>query len=233
MPFTPIDPKNASSYICRMVRQVTGAAPIAEEPLMKLLALLALLLSPAAFAATGEHSHFDRELKSAELATLLPEYVRYIEARSDVIPSAQDNERLRMLAAAIADPTQGSFRAENDGSEELVGHQTYAIQDIIAQAEAEIAELKATTAAERRDQIAKTLEGFKGAKGAGKISCRLGFFSPGQHPIDRIVKCTDDRSRPARGDDEGFTDQREFTLSIDAKTLAPVGVIALEEFTAG
>lgn len=200
---------------------------------MKLLTLLALLLSPAAFAASTEGSHYDRELKAAEMAKLLPEYVRYIEARAATLPSAQDNERLRMLAAAIADPTQGSFRVQNDGSEELVGHDTYSIQDIIAQAETEIAALKATRAEIRADQISTTLEGFKGARNAGKISCRLGYFSAGQHPIDRIVKCTDDRGQAGHGGRGAFTDQREFILSVDVKTLAPVGVISLEENTAG
>jgi len=195
--------------------------------------LLSLLLLPNAFAGAADESHFDRKLSAAEQAKLLPEYVRFIEERAEGLPSAADNERLRVLAAAIADPTYGSFRAQDDGTEELVGHQSYTIQEIIEQAEAQIAELKATTKETRTREIGGTLEGFKGARSAGKLSCRLGYFSKGNFPIDRIVKCTDDRSRQGRGRDEGTTELKEFTLSIDAKTLSPVGVIALEEFSAG
>ncbi|RYZ93732.1 MAG: hypothetical protein EOP11_27365 [Proteobacteria bacterium] len=195
---------------------------------------LILALLPFSIAtAFADGSHYDRALNPAELAKLLPEYVRFVDERAESLPSPQDNQRLRMLAAAIADPTFGTFVAQEDGSEKLVGHQSYTLPAILEQVEAEVAAIKATTPDERRNQVADFLSGFKGERSAGKIGCRLGYFSEGQHPIDRIVKCTDDRGqKPAKGR-EGITDTRDFILSIDVKTLKPVGVISLEMESAG
>jgi hypothetical protein len=195
-----------------------------------LLLALVSLLGASAFA---DGSHYDRALNPAEMAKLLPEYVRFVDERAESLPSPQDNQRLRMLAAAIADPTYGTFVAQEDGSEKLVGHQSYTLSAILEQVETEVAAIKATAPETRRSYVADFLGGFKGERTAGKLSCRLGYFSEGQQPIDRIVKCADDRGqKPSKGR-EGFTDTREFILSIDGKTLKPVGVISLEMESAG
>ncbi|RZA06325.1 MAG: hypothetical protein EOP11_10660 [Proteobacteria bacterium] len=191
------------------------------------------LLSLSSASALADGSHYDRMLTASEMAKLMPEYVRFVDERAENLPSPQDNQRLRMLAAAIADPTFGTFVAQEDGSEELVGHQSYTLPAILEQVEAEVAAIKATTPELRRDYVANFLGGFKGEKSAGKISCRLGYFSEGQQPIDRIVKCSDDRGQKPTKGREGFTDTRDFILSIDVKTLKPVGVISLEMESAG
>lgn len=190
-----------------------------------LYALIALSLSASALAGQPV---MDRKLNRQELRALLPQYVAMVESQAASLPSAEQKRQLNLVVAGIENNT---FVLMKDGK--IVGRQAHGIDSHIESLEQAVAELKAVSPRDRVEAAADLVAGFKGGLGAGRISCTLGYAGQFKQQDERIVKCTDDRSRKGSGDDEGFADIRSFTLSIDAKTLAPLSTLELDHLQAG
>jgi hypothetical protein len=174
--------------------------------------------------------NFDRRLTAAELKKVLPQYITFIKSKAAVVPSAQDNDDLGMLANSLVRRTYRAFDGGN-----IIGHQTHTIQDLIEVMESSLKDIRQRTAKERQQEAQDLLSGFSDPNVAGRISCLLGYQGVSRFPDDRIVKCVDDRgmSGAESEDGEGSVDKRIFKLSIDAKNLAPVGVLSLSTEMAG
>lgn len=189
------------------------------------LALLALVMAAPEASADAK---FDRRLTSSEMAKLLPLYIASVEEHAATLPSAEDNQILWGAASSVLNPTYYAFK---DGK--IVGMQSHKIETLIEGLESAVAELKEVSPAQRVEKTSDLLAGFNGAKDAGKITCRLGYFSEFKGENERIVKCEDNRSQAGEGEDEGYYDVRRFILSIDGKTLEPVSPLRLEHLIAG
>lgn len=189
--------------------------------------LFTLTLMAASLSAFADSS-FDRRLTKAEMEKLLPKYVAMVENSAGELPSASDNQALGMAAYGVTDPIYGLFK---DGS--FIGLQSHKISSLIEQLESVVAELRAVSPADRQAEAASLVAGFKGARDAGKITCRLGYYRGSKMPTERVVKCEDNRSQSGYGDEEGYLDVRRMILSIDAKTLEPQAVLKLAHDIAG
>jgi hypothetical protein len=193
-----------------------------------LFAAALTLLSINAFASHSRDGVYDRQLTRAEMEKLLPSYVATADAASSTLPSPSDNDDLGMTAYAITNPIYSAFR-----NNKIVGQQSHTIDSLIQELESTVRDLKERSAQERRQEYATVLEGFKG-RISRKVSCQLGYSSASKVSTERIVKCVDNRSEAGTGgDDEGYSDVRTIILSIDAKTLAPVSLLKIDQFTAG
>jgi len=193
------------------------------------LSLLALFASATEVSA-AKGPKYDRRLTSREVAKLLPLYIASVEQHAANLPSSSDNQVLWNAAYSVTDPTYYAFK---DGK--VIGRQSHTIETLVQGLESAVAELKAVTPEQRREEAAGLLAGFKGASDAGKITCRLGYDSEFKNDTGRIVKCEDDRSSAGGGgeEDEGYLDIRRIILSIDGASLEPVSPLKLEHLTAG
>jgi hypothetical protein len=198
---------------------------------MKFAALSLLFFSMPAFAAGS----LDRKLTKAEMVKLLPAYVAFIDGKSAELPSPADHQTLRMTAASMESFTRAAFSRTKNGELKIIGQESYELSSILGMMENAFKELKETSTKDRVADTNAMLEGFRDFRKAKKLRCRLGYSSDYKSPTNRIVECSDDHSEAGsgEGDDEGFADIRKFILSIDPKTLAPVGVLSLERFLAG
>ena len=177
------------------------------------------------------HDNFDRKLSLQEMKTLLPIYVNFIKARASELPTVEEFDKMNRIARVINDPTHAVWNSKNDN---VVGYQLYDIKSLISNLEKETFDLKhLTTPGDREKSLDDLLSGFSRHVRSGKITCLLGYKSELRDKNERIVKCQDNRSRPEKSEDEGVLDIRSFTLSIDDKTLSPIGVVHLAHDFAG
>jgi hypothetical protein len=195
-------------------------------------AILALMFCSLPAFASGT---LDRKLTKAEMVKLLPAYVAFIDTKSADLPSPADNQTLRMTAGSMESFTRTAFAKDKDGKLKIIGQESYELSSILETMENALQELKATSREERVANTNAMLEGFRDFSKAKRLRCRLGYSGAYKSETTRTVECTDDHSvaGSGEGDDEGFSDVRKFILSIDAKTLLPVGVLSLEHFLAG
>lgn len=167
----------------------------------------------------------DRYLTAAELKALLPTYIAAVEASATKVLSPDENQAVRILATA-ADPVLVIRNGRMDGYEGVKP------ESVILSIESALDDLKRTTPADRQRAADAVLAGFKGTAKSGKVSCQLGYLTY-VDPQNRIVVCTDDHGRPGTATDEGFLDVRQFELNIDATTLKPKALIAIDHRLAG
>lgn len=188
--------------------------------------LFTLALMTLSLAAQAEHS-MDRKLTRAEMQKLLPEYVRMVESSAATLLSADENQTYVNAGSDYAYTLWDGTKA--------IGLQQLTAAQKIEMLERVLATLKEGTAASRQEEAAMLLEGFKGSREAGKVSCRLGYWYSSKVANERIVVCTDNRSQAGSedGEDEGYLDIRTFILSIDASTLAPLSLLKLQHDIAG
>ncbi|RZA09359.1 MAG: hypothetical protein EOP11_01970 [Proteobacteria bacterium] len=198
---------------------------------MKLAIFSLLFCSLPAFAG----GTLDRKLSKAEMVELLPAYVAFIDTKSAELPSPSDNQTLRMVARSMESFTRATFSEDKNGGLKIIGQESYELSSILGMMENALKEIKEVSTAERVANTNSMLEGFRDFRRAKRLRCRLGYSSEYKAATNRIVECSDDHSvaGSGKGDDEGYSDIRKFILSIDAKTLRPVGVLTLEHFLAG
>jgi hypothetical protein len=198
---------------------------------MKYLLLTLILAATPAFAA----SKMDRKLTKAEMVRLLPEYVAFIDTKSADLPSPSDKQMLRITASSMEDFTRATFSKDKNGKLIIIGEESYELSSILGLMEEALKEMKSTSTADRVADTNNAIEGFRDFRKAKRLSCRLGYSTEVKSDTNRIVECTDNHSEAGsgEGDDEGFADIRKIIMSIDAKTLKPVGVLSIERFIAG
>ncbi len=169
---------------------------------------------------------FDQTLTQEQVKKFLPLYLKFIEERAAEVLSPIDNESLQRLTIAANKPDHMFVK---DGKH--VGNQGYSASSILEWVKSAVDELLAITKDERVQSNLKIVNGFRTA--SHPIQCELGYLRLSKMPTDRVVRCVDSRSSSSSEDEEGFVDERTILLSIDAKTLEPLGVLSIDTLVAG
>lgn len=177
----------------------------------------------------------DRKLTSQEMQVLLPAYVASIESNIESLPSPEDDFVLNSINASSTITSSLAF----DKNGQIVGNKFVSITEKIEELEHLLGELKGITKETRTQTTREALEGFVSPSKRSRISCHLGYTTKSSADFktktDRIVVCKDDRSYSGAQspDGEGYSDVREFIISIDSKTLQPISPLKVTHFTAG
>ncbi|KHD89800.1 MAG: hypothetical protein OM95_01655 [Bdellovibrio sp. ArHS] len=158
---------------------------------------------------------FDRKLSKEEVSKLLPIYLNMITSQVSRLPSPQDNRLLKLVKATA----MGFTRPVSYDRE---GSAIVDVQETISILENYTKELKETTAADRQQSTMDVVNGFRSS--TAKVSCELGYKSVTRD--ERIVRCVDNQSS------DGYMDERTIILSVDEKTLEPMGVLLVDSFQA-